>query len=405
MKKETKAPLRKRTGGPAATVTSSKIASAARGKDHFYIVGIGGSAGSLEAFEQFFRNMPDNSGAAFVLISHLDPTHKGMMPELLRRYTKMKVFEAADGMKIMPNCVYVIPSNKDMAVLHGILQLLDPTAARGMRLPIDFFFKHLGQDQKEMSVGIIISGMGTDGTAGLKIIKENLGMIMAQEPQSAPYDSMPRSAIDTGLVDYIAPAEVLPSKLISYMKQTSKPPQEQADTDEKVLSAMQKISVLLRGETGNDFSLYKKNTILRRIERRMNVHRIGTMKQYVRFMQDNPQEIELLFKELLIGVTSFFRDPDAFELLKETVIPAILKGKSKDRTVRVWVPGCSTGEEAYSIAIILAECLSKLKLKGDFKVQVFATDIDRSAIDKARQGIYPANIVADVSSERLGHFL
>ena len=404
MEKEPKEPRRKRTKVPSVTSSFKKKPDDSSGKEHFYIVGMGGSAGSLEAFEQFFRNMPDNSGAAFILISHLDPTHKGMMPELLQRYTKMKVFEAGDGMKVMPNCVYVIPSNKDMAILHGILQLLEPTATRGLRLPIDFFFKHLGQDQKERAIGIIISGMGTDGTSGLKIIKEHVGMVMVQEPESAKYDSMPRSAIDTGLIDYIAPAEVLPSKLLAYIKQSSKPLAEHIVTEEKVLSALQKISVLLRGETGNDFSLYKKNTTLRRIERRMNVHHIGTMKQYVSFLQDNPQEIELLFKELLIGVTNFFRDPDAFELLKNTVVPDILKSKSKDRTVRVWVPGCSTGEEAYSVAIIFSECLSSLKMKDDFKVQVFATDIDKSAIDKARQGIYPANIAADLSPERLSHF-
>jgi two-component system CheB/CheR fusion protein len=402
MKKEENKPRRKSTKASSVTYTSKKKPSNSAGKDHFYIVAMGGSAGSLEAFEQFFRNLPDNSGAAFILISHLDPTHKGMMPELLQRYMKMTVFEAEDGMKVVPNCVYVIPSNKDLAILHGLLQLLEPTASRGLRLPIDFFFKHLGQDQKEMAVGIIISGMGTDGTAGLRVIKEHLGMVMVQEPESAKYDSMPRSAIDTGLVDYIAPAEVLPLKLLAYMKQTAKPFAEHIDTDEKVLSALQKISVLLRGETGNDFSLYKKSTVLRRIERRMNVHSIVTMRQYVSLLQNNPPEIELLFKELLIGVTNFFRDRDAFELLKNAAIAEILKSKTKDRTVRVWVPGCATGEEAYSIAILFSECLSKLK--GDFKVQIFATDIDKSAIDKARQGSYPANISADLSPERLKHF-
>ncbi|MGO9950806.1 MAG: CheR family methyltransferase [Dissulfurispiraceae bacterium] len=405
MKNNPKAPIRKIAKiSPAASSpkkTSSNIISKS---DQFYIIGIGGSAGSLEAFEQFFRNMPDDSGAAFVLISHLDPTHKGMMPELIQRYTKMKVLEAGDGMKVMPNCVYVIPSNKDMAILHGTLQLLEPTATRGLRLPIDFFFKHLGQDQKERAIGIIVSGMGTDGTAGLKIIKEHLGMIMAQEPESAKYDSMPRSAIDTWLIDYIAPAEVLPSKLLGYMNQSLKPIAEDISIEEEVVSSLQKIFVLLRGQTGNDFSLYKKNTIVRRIERRMNVHHIGKTEQYVRFLQDNPQEVELLFKELLIGVTNFFRDPEAFEFLRNTVIPDILKGKTKERTIRVWVPGCSTGEEAYSIAIIFSECLSTLRLKGDFKIQIFATDIDKAAIDKARQGIYPANIVADLSSERLEHF-
>ena len=405
MERESKKLLRKSTKVSSVTpLSKKKHGISISGKDQFYIVGMGGSAGSLEAFEQFFRNMPDDSGAAFVLISHLDPTQKGMMPELLQRYTKMKVFEAVDGMKVVPNCVYVIPSNKDMAILHGTLQLLEPTATRGLRLPIDFFFKNLGLDQKEKAVGIIISGMGSDGTAGLKIIKEHLGMVMVEDPESAKYDSMPLSAIDTGLADYIAPAEVLPTKLLAYIKQSSQPLSEHIGTEEQVVSAVQKILVLLRGQTGNDFSLYKKNTVMRRIERRMNVHHMGKTEQYVRFLQDNPQEVELLFKELLIGVTSFFRDPEAFELLKKTIVLDILKNNENERAVRVWIPGCSTGEEAYSIAIIFSECLSKLRLKGDFKVQIFATDIDKAAIDKARQGLYPANIAADLSPERLEHF-
>ena len=405
MERESKKLLRKSTKVSSVTpLSKKKHGISISGKDQFYIVGMGGSAGSLEAFEQFFRNMPDDSGAAFVLISHLDPTQKGMMPELLQRYTKMKVFEAVDGMKVVPNCVYVIPSNKDMAILHGTLQLLEPTATRGLRLPIDFFFKHLGLDQKEKAVGIIISGMGSDGTAGLKIIKEHLGMVMVEDPETAKYDSMPLSAIDTGLADYIAPAEVLPTKLLAYIKQSSQPLSEHIGTEEQVVSAVQKILVLLRGQTGNDFSLYKKNTVMRRIERRMNVHHMGKTEQYVRFLQDNPQEVELLFKELLIGVTSFFRDPEAFELLKKTIVLDILKNNENERAVRVWIPGCSTGEEAYSIAIIFSECLSKLRLKGDFKVQIFATDIDKAAIDKARQGLYPANIAADLSPERLEHF-
>ncbi|MGO9952300.1 MAG: CheR family methyltransferase [Dissulfurispiraceae bacterium] len=405
MEKESKKPLRKSTKISSVTpLSKKKHGISVSGKEQFYIVGMGGSAGSLEAFDQFFRNMPEDSGAAFVLISHLDPTQKGMLPELLQRYTKMKVFEAVDGMKVVPNCVYVIPSNKDMAILHGTLQLLEPTATRGLRLPIDFFFKNLGLDQKEKAVGIIISGMGSDGTAGLKTIKEHRGMVMVEDPESAKYDSMPRSAIDTGLADYIAPAKVLPTMLLAYIKQSSQPLSEHIGAEEQVVSAVQKILVLLRGQTGNDFSLYKKNTVLRRIERRMNVHHMGKTEQYVRFLQDNPQEVELLFKELLIGVTSFFRDPEAFEFLKKTIVPDILKNREKERAVRVWVPGCSTGEEAYSIAIIFSECLSKLRLKGDFKIQIFATDIDKAAIDKARQGVYPANIAADLSPERLEHF-
>ena len=353
MKREQKKPGLKNSKISAANALKKKPGDSRSGKDRFFIVGMGGSAGSLEAFEQFFRNMPEDSGAAFVLISHLDPTHKGMMPELLQRYTKMKVFEARDGMKVMPNCVYVIPSNKDMAILHGTLQLLEPTATRGLRLPIDFFFKHLGQDQKERAVGIIFSGMGSDGTAGLKIIKEHLGMVMVEAPESTKYNSMPDSAVDTGLVDYSAPADLLPSKLLAYIKQSSTPLAEHIYAEEKVVSTLQKIFVLLRGQTGNDFSLYKRATTLRRIERRMNVHHIGTMEQYVRFLQDNQQEVELLFKELLIGVTSFFRDPEAFALLHNTIVPDLLKNKVKERYIRVWVPGCSTGEEAYSIAMIV----------------------------------------------------
>src|SRR5271157_4918474 len=219
MKKGPKVPKRKSTKlSPVKSFSKKNGGGSGAGKDQFYIVGMRGSAGSLEAFEQFFRNMPSESGAAFVLISHLDPTHKGVMPELLQRYTRMKVFEAEDGMKVSPNCVYFIPSNKDMAILHGFLQLLEPTASRGLRLPIDFFFKHLAQDQKDRSIAIILSGMGSDGTLGVSAIKEKLGMVMVQDIKSAKSDGMPRSAIGTGLVDYVAPVEELPAKLMDYVK-------------------------------------------------------------------------------------------------------------------------------------------------------------------------------------------
>ncbi|HTZ18560.1 MAG TPA: CheR family methyltransferase [Dissulfurispiraceae bacterium] len=393
-------PVRKK----AVSNFSEKVINTGPSRDRFYIVGMGGSAGALEAFEDFFRHMPANSGAAFVVVSHLDPTHKGVMPELIQRHTKMQVFEAEDGMKVGPNCVYVIPSNKDMGILHGTLQLLEPTASRGLRLPIDFFFKHLGQDRKDRAVGIIFSGMGTDGTAGLKTIKENSGMIMVQDPESAKFDSMPRSAIETGLADYIAGADTLPSKLLGYLKQIARPIAETVIAEERETSDLQKILIILRGQTGNDFSLYKKNTILRRIERRMNVHQIATTKEYVELLQANPHEVDLLFRELLIGVTSFFRDPGAFASLKDKVVPVILAGREKERTIRIWVPGCSTGEEAYSVAIILSECMRKLKPTVDYKVQIFATDIDKEAIEKARQGIYPANIAADLSRDRLERF-
>ncbi len=373
-------------------------------KEAFHVVGMGGSAGSLEAFEKFFRHMPADSGMAFVLVSHLDPTHKGVMPELLQRVTPMKVLQVKDGMKVQPNHVYVIPPNKDMSLMHGTLQLLKPSMPRGLRLPIDFFFRHLAEDQREMAICILFSGMGTDGTLGLKAIKEKLGMAMVQDPSSTRYTGMPQSAIDTGLVDYIAPANELPLKLLGYVSHFSVVNKRQPKVDKRTSGALQKIFALIRAQTGNDFSLYKKSTILRRIERRMSVHQLNNMNQYARFLQENPHEIDLLFKELLIGVTSFFRDPEAFEGLKREAVAQLLKSKHSGDSIRIWVVGCSTGEEAYSISMILKESIDDLLPKANFKIQIYATDIDREAIDVARLGIYPANIVADVSPERLQRF-
>ncbi|HEY6838406.1 MAG TPA: chemotaxis protein CheB, partial [Geobacteraceae bacterium] len=268
-----------------------------------YIVGMGGSAGALEAFEEFFGNMPSDSGLAFMLVPHLDPTHKGIMPELLQRITEMRVMQAEDGMRVRPNCVYVIPSNKDMSLLHGVIQLLEPTAPRGLRLPIDFFFRHLAEDQQERAICIILSGMGTDGTLGLKAIKEKLGMAMVQDPATAKFDGMPHSAIETGIVDFVAPARTLPAKLLEFVTHAAYVHEKREAREEKKLSALQKIFVLLRSRTGHDFSFYKKNTVVRRVERRMNVHQIDTIEQYVRYLQGNTQEVDFLFKELLIGVT------------------------------------------------------------------------------------------------------
>ena len=373
-------------------------------KKAFWIVGLGGSAGSLEAFEDFFRNMPADTGLAYVLVSHLDPTHKGIMPELIQRVTTMKVRQVTDGMIVRPNSVYVIPPNKDMSILHGTLQLLEPSKPRGMRMPIDFFFRQLALDQKDRSICIIFSGMGTDGTLGLKAIKEELGGVMVQDLSSAKYDGMPQSAINTGLVDFVAPSNELPAKLLRYVNHFSDMTRKLPSAEKKTASAMQKIFALIRAQTKNDFCLYKKSTVRRRIERRMNVHQINNINQYVRYLQENSHEIDLLFKELLIGVTSFFREPDAFEVLKEKVVPQLLKTKKGGEPIRAWVIGCSTGEEAYSIAMVLRECLDDLLPKVNFKIQIYATDIDKNAIDFARQGTYPANIVADVSLERLQRF-
>ncbi|MBC6605548.1 PAS domain-containing protein [Hymenobacter sp. BT188] len=373
--------------------------------DKFTIVALGGSAGSLEAFERFFLNMPPDTGMAFVVVTHLSPEQEGTLAHVLQQFTRMPVFEATDGMKVRPNQVYVIPPNKDMSLLHGTLLLFAPTQARGKRMPIDFFFQSLAKDSRERAVCIICSGMGSDGTIGLKMIMENFGMVMVQSPETAEYDSMPRSAIATEFVDYVLPAEQLPAKLLEYVNKppTSRPQRESAESAAKPAHALQKIFLLIRAHTGHDFSFYKRNTVMRRIERRMNSHQIKDFTHYVRYLQENVSEVEALFKELLIGVTKFFRDAEAFESFKKCLLP-LLRTKPEGSTVRVWTPGCSTGEEAYSVAITLLECLDMIVPDRYLKVQVFATDINSDGIEYARAGLYPDNITADVSPERLQRY-
>lgn len=371
--------------------------------DSFPVVGIGASAGGLEALEQFLANVPENSGMAYIVIQHLDPTQKGMLPELLQRVSKMRVFQVKDHMAVKPDCVYVIPPNKSMSILKGILYLFDPLEIRGLRLPIDFFLRSLAVDQKEQSVGVILSGMGSDGSSGLHAIKENNGIVMVQTPASAKFDSMPRNAIDSVLADIIAPVNELPGRLIDLINQTPtlKPA---ADIEDKEKNALEKIIILLRTHTGNDFSLYKKNTLYRRIERRMGIHKIDKISLYVHFLQENQSEIDILFKELLIGVTNFFRDTPVWEKLKEQVLSGILSGIKDGTMIRAWVPGCSTGEEAYSLAIVIKEIIEKVNPHGGVSLQIFATDLDNEAIETARKGLFPANIVSDVSPARINRF-
>lgn len=366
----------------------------------FPIIGIGASAGGLEALEQFMGCVPAGCGMAFVVVQHLDPTRKGLMAELLQRSTPMKVVQVKDRTRVRPNCVYVIPPNKDMSILHGVLHLFEPAASRGLRLPIDFFLRSLAQDQQQQSIGVILSGMGSDGTLGLRDIKEKAGLTLAQEPASAKFDSMPRSVIDAGLADIVAPVEDLPGRIMNYLSRTPLTAEPALTVDEKMHSALEKILILLRTRTTHDFSFYKRNTLYRRIERRMGIHQISRIAGYVRYLQENPQELELLFKELLIGVTSFFRDTVVWQTLAETTLPALLAARPAG-PLRAWVAGCSTGEEAYSLAIVFKEVMDKLKPRKDFKLQIFASDLDRDAIDKARQGMFLENISADVSPERL----
>ncbi|MCX6233305.1 MAG: PAS domain-containing protein [Bacteroidetes bacterium] len=371
----------------------------------FPIVGIGASAGGLAAFEAFFSALPADSdpGMAFVLVQHLAPDHKSILTDLVKRYTRMQVFEVEDGTVVRPNCAYIIPPNHDMAFLNGALQLLEPSAPRGQRLPIDFFFRSLAQDQRERAICIVLSGTGSDGTLGVRAVKGEGGMVMAQNPESTEFDGMPRSAIATGLVDFILPPAEMPAQLIAYGAHAfGKIPRYMTVPVLKAENALKKTFILLRAQTGHDFSHYKPNTIIRRIERRMAVNQIENIDKYVLYLQQNPSEVEALFRDLLIGVTSFFRDLEAFASLEKQVIPRLFAGKHSGAFVRVWVPGCSTGEEAYSIAILLQEHIEALK--QSFKVQVFATDIDKQALDTARAGVYTENIAADISPERLAHF-
>ena len=399
-KSGSKTPPRKKKRRPAAiSDTGSRPTEKA-----FPIVGIGASAGGLEALEQFLKHVPSESGMAFVIVQHMDPTHKGIMPELLQRATGMKVVQVKDRTKVRPDGVYVIPPNKDMSILHGVLHLLPPAAPRGLRLPIDYFLRSLAQDQLEKSVGVILSGMGSDGTLGLRAIKEKAGVVLVQEPTTAKFDSMPRSAIDAGLADIVAPVEELPGKIVAFLRRTPLISRTEAILEDKTRSALEKAVILLRARTGHDFSLYKRNTLYRRIERRMGIHQIGKMATYVRYLQENSQELDLLFKELLIGVTSFFRDEAVWEQLRTQAIPTLLASRSPGHTLRAWVPGCSTGEEAYSLAIVFKEAVEELRAKGPYDLQIFATDLDRDAIDKARQGAFLDNIAADVSQERLNRF-
>ncbi len=371
----------------------------------FPIVGIGASAGGLAAFEAFFTGMPKDvePNMTFVLIQHLAPDYKSILTEIIGRYTNLPVFEVEDGMTIKPNCIYIIPPNKNMALINGSLQLFEFTSPRGQNMPIDYFFRSLADDQKERAVCIVLSGTGSDGTLGLRAIKDEGGIALAQSTESAEYDGMPSSAIATGLVDYqLAPSEMV-KNLVSYVSHASWIADHPVDTHEmNNENLLKKIFLLIRNQRGHDFSKYKPSMINRRIERRLAVNQIENMADYIKFLQQTPAEMEILLNDMMIGVTSFFRDKDAFEKLEKEIIPKLFEGKAENSTVRIWCAGCSTGQEAYSIAILLREHLEELKMR--YKVQVFATDIDRQAIAIARAGVYPSSSVEDLSSERIESF-
>ncbi|NHZ39223.1 PAS domain-containing protein [Massilia sp. CCM 8693] len=369
------------------------------------IVGIGASAGGLEALELFLSGVPAGSGLAFVVVQHLDPVHKSIMVELLQRSTAMPVVEVTDRLRVEPDHLYIIAPDRDLSILHGVLHLLEPAAPRGLRLPIDFFLRSLAADQQANGIAVILSGMGADGSLGLRAIKENAGAVFVQDPDSAKFDGMPRSAIDGGLADVVAPAEELAARILDYRRQAplqvAPPELSFSDADG---SALEKIVVLLRAQSGHDFSFYKKSTIYRRIERRMSMHQLGSIADYVRYVRENAHEAQLLFKELLIGVTSFFRDAAVWEQIENEAIPALLAAHPQGATLRAWTPACSTGEEAYSLAMAFRDTLERIKPEGRFTLQIFAPDLDSDAIDRARAGEFPDSIAADVSQARLRRY-
>ena len=369
----------------------------------FPIVGIGASAGGLEALATLFEAMPVDTGAGFVVVVHLDRTHVSIMPELLQKHTMMPVSQIEDGMAVIPNNVFVIPPNQDVSILHGRLTLTELPQPRGTKLPIDQFLRSLAQDQGPNAVCIILSGTGNDGTVGIRAIKNAVGMVMVQDEQSAKFEGMPQSAAGTGLVDYVLPPADMPAQLMKYIRNMARSGTKGLGPfDAPIPGVLQKIFVILRSRTEHDFSTYKKNTVCRRIERRMNVHQIDNIEDYARFLQESDTEADILYKELLIGVTNFFRDREAFQVLETTILPKLLQEKPDDYAFRVWIPGCSTGEEAYSIAIVLHECMEQIG--RHCRVQIFGTDIDDDAINVARSGLYPEAIEADVDPGRVGRY-
>lgn len=371
------------------------------------VVGLGASAGGLEALGQFLAHTPPDSGLAYIVVQHLDPTQKGMLPELLQRATSMPVFAARDGMRIKADCVYVMPSNTELSVTGDTLHLATPAEPRGLRLPIDVLFCSLASTRRENAIGVVLSGMGADGTHGLQAIKAVGGLTAAQAPGSATFDAMPKSAIHAGCVDLVAVAVELPAQILACLRHT---PSLERDTDDAGgamagdVMALQPIIRLLQQRTRHDFSLYKPSTMLRRINRRMAIHGAASLPAYAQLLTQNPQEIDLLFKELLIGVTSFFRDKPVWDYLAKSVIPDLLERRRDTRKLRLWVAGCSTGEEAYSLAMVCNEALHELPAAHDFSVQIFASDLNPDAISTARRGRYPLSISEDVSPERLGRF-
>jgi two-component system CheB/CheR fusion protein len=374
------------------------------------IVGIGASAGGLAALELFFERVPPHSGLAYVVVQHLDPMHKARLAELLQRVTPLPVREAEHRMRIEENAVYVIPPNTELTVNGDLLCLEKPTEPRGMRLPVNVLFSSLARAQRDRAVAVVLSGMGSDGALGLKAVQALGGLSVAQEPSTAQFDSMPRSAIAAG-ADIVGPPNELPARILAFIDSVDEPPGADDAASEAVDGAqsppsdpLRDIFRHLRQHTGRDFAHYKPSTLQRRIGRRMAIHGIGTLARYADFLRSNTQEIDLLFKELLIGVTSFFRDPAVWQRIADVTLPELLARRGPDQKLRAWVAGCSTGEEAYSLAMVFAETVERLPQFRGCTLQIFASDLSAEALATARRGQYPESVKTAVSAERLSRF-
>lgn len=368
----------------------------------FSIAGIAASAGGLEAFKQFFSTMPSDSGIAFILVPHLDPTHRSLMVELLARETSMDVREVEQGMEIAPNCVYIIPPNQNLTIEQGKLQLSESIKQRGSNIAFDGFFRSLANHQQEDAIGIILSGTGSHGTAGLREIKAVGGLVIAQAPATAEYPQMPESAIHAGIVDLVLSPEMMPAALMKYIRGRESLSAETVHPSDGGSDEIGPVLELLRANTRFDFRFYRKNMLVRRIHRRMRLCQLDRIADYIKLLQENPEEISILNRDLLIGVTSFFRDPDAFDALQREVIADLVERQTGDIPIRVWVPACSTGEEAYSIAILFLEQFAAANRPPS--LQVFASDLDEESVEVTRQGIYSTSALSGLSPERVAQF-
>ena len=389
----------KKDDQPVAGIPAKRVE-----KDDFMITGIGASAGGIRAFQDFFQNVPANSGIAYVVILHMSPDHDSHLAQVLQATTKMRVTQVNEKVKVEPDNIYVVPPNQHLTMSNGHIVVTPNTQIEDRRAPVDIFFRTLAEEHGSKAIAVILSGTGANGSMGLKRVKEKGGATFVQNPREAEFNEMPRNAIATGLVDEVSNVSDIPAKIIAYKnnfgkvviaEEPEKRPQDQQQ-------ALRDLFNELRLRTGHDFSNYKRATVLRRIERRINVHNLPDLPSYVAYIYEQPEEINSLLKDLLISVTNFFRDTRSFQIIENEIIPLLLRGKTSENQLRIWVAGCATGEEAYSLAIFCAEKTSGMIDAP--KIQIFATDIDEQAITEAREGLYSINDLADVSPERLRRF-